>query len=89
MSSEICLGLDQSKILSSGNELNMHYVNLSIHFGCAVAKGDLFYLAEASIHIIMELYNPCCLTYSHTMTPFDALKIYSCRKHCKKRRNCL
>ena len=23
------------------------------------------------------------------MTPFDALKIYSCRKHCEKRRNCL
>ena len=33
----------------------------------------------------------CCkdLTHSHTMTPFDAPKIYSCRKHCEKRRNCL
>ena len=29
------------------------------------------------------------LTHSHSMTPFDALKIYSCRKHCEKRRNCL
>ena len=29
------------------------------------------------------------LSHSHTMTPFDSLKIYSCRKHCEKRRNCL
>ena len=28
------------------------------------------------------------LTHSHTMMPFDALKIYSCRKHCEKRRAC-
>ena len=29
------------------------------------------------------------LTHYHTMPHIDALKIYSCRKHCEKRRNCL
>ena len=29
------------------------------------------------------------LTHYHTMLHFDALKIYSCGKHCEKRRNCL
>ena len=29
------------------------------------------------------------LTHYHTMPHFDALKIYSCGKHCEKRRNCL
>ena len=29
------------------------------------------------------------LTNYHTMLHFDALKIYSCGKHCEKRRNCL
>ena len=28
------------------------------------------------------------LTHYHTMPHFDALKIYSCGKHCEKRRNC-
>ena len=29
------------------------------------------------------------LTHYHTMLHFHALKIYSCGKHCEKRRNCL
>ena len=29
------------------------------------------------------------LTHYHIMPHFDAIKIYSCRKHCEKRRNCL
>ena len=29
------------------------------------------------------------LTHYHTMLQFDTLKIYSCGKHCEKRRNCL
>ena len=29
------------------------------------------------------------LTHYHTVAHFDALKIYSCRKRCEKRRNCL
>ena len=29
------------------------------------------------------------LTHYHTMPHFEALKIYSCVKHCEKRRNCL
>ena len=29
------------------------------------------------------------LTHYHTMLYFDALKIYSCGKHCEKRRNYL
>ena len=37
----------------------------------------------------MSFYIITHLTHSHTMTPFDALTIYSCRKHCEKRRNCL
>ena len=31
----------------------------------------------------------CVFTHYHTMPHFDALKIYSCGKHCEKRRNCL
>ena len=33
--------------------------------------------------------NKTFLTYYYTMPHFDVLKIYSCRKHCKKRRNFL
>ena len=29
------------------------------------------------------------LTHYQTMPHFDALKIYSCKKHCEKKRNCL
>ena len=29
------------------------------------------------------------LTHFHTMPHFNPLKIYSCRKHCEKKRNCL
>ena len=29
------------------------------------------------------------LTHYHTIPQFEALKIYSGRKHCEKRRNCL
>ena len=29
------------------------------------------------------------LTHYHIMPHFDALKIYTCGKHCEKRRNCL
>ena len=29
------------------------------------------------------------LTHYCTMPHFDAVKIYSCGKHCEKRRNCL
>ena len=39
--------------------------------------------------LIATSYNKFSLTHHHTMPHFDALKIYSCGKHCKKRRNCL
>ena len=29
------------------------------------------------------------LTHYHKIPQFDALKIYTCGKHCEKRRNCL
>ena len=38
---------------------------------------------------ITEILLKMVLTYYHTMPHFDALKIYSCGKHCEKRRNCL
>ena len=31
----------------------------------------------------------CLLAHYHTLPHFDTLKIYSCGKHCEKRRNCL
>ena len=42
-------------------------------------------------------YSPVCLydgtayllTHNYKVPHFDALKIYSCGKHCEKRRNCL
>ena len=36
-----------------------------------------------------RLQNFVVLTHYHTMPHFDALNIYSCEKHCEKRRNCL
>ena len=40
-------------------------------------------------YLVLIFYFKCTLTYYYTMPHFDALKIYSCRKHCKKRKNCL
>ena len=34
-------------------------------------------------------FSPIILIHYHTMPHFDAPKIYSCEKHCEKRRNCL
>ena len=34
----------------------------------------------------LSFHNIICLTNYHTMPHFDALKIYSCRKHCEKRK---
>ena len=44
--------------------------------------------------LVYSRQKSCCLvkeelTHYHTMPHFDALKIYSCGKHCEKRRNCL
>ena len=38
---------------------------------------------------ITEILLKMVLTHYHTMPHFDTLKIYSCGKHCKKRRYCL
>ena len=38
---------------------------------------------------ILLTFSDFLLTYHHTMPHFDALKIYSCGKHCEKRRYCL
>ena len=38
---------------------------------------------------VLNLMSREVLTHYHTMTHFDTLKIYSCGKHCDKRRNCL
>ena len=67
--SAICFNLDQSKILSSGNELSSIF---SITYNVILSTKMKFHL----IHF-------------HTIPHFDALKIYSCGKHCEKRRNCL
>ena len=50
------------------------------------------YKAKSLQFCIILCFRGCydeILTYYHTMPHFDALKIYSCGKHCKKRRNCL
>ena len=39
--------------------------------------------------VISNVYFVGVLTHYHTMPHFDALKIYSCGKHCEKRRKCL
>ena len=39
--------------------------------------------------IVFNVQSIFYLTHYHTMPHFDALKIYSCGKLCKKRRNCL
>ena len=44
------------------------------------------YTEYASISFKLHLHS---LNNYHTIPHFDALKIYSCGKHCEKRRNCL
>ena len=39
--------------------------------------------------VVNSLQHDKILTNYHTTPHFDALKIYSCGKHCEKRRNCL
>ena len=41
---------------------------------------------ELMVHYKMDHNH---LTLYHSILHFDPLKIYSCRKHCEKRRNCL
>ena len=67
--SAICFNLDQSKILSSGNELSSIF--------------------SITYHVILSTKMKFHLIHFHTIPHFDALKIYSCGKHCEKRRNCL
>ena len=55
---------------------------------CCIQK-FLSYTAVAStpIHAFLEFFSP--LTHYHTIPHSDTLKIYSCGKHCEKRKNCL
>ena len=39
-------------------------------------------------YVTIEILVNTELTHYHTMPHFDALKMYSCGKHCEKRRNC-
>ena len=39
-------------------------------------------------HNVTEIMLRMALTLYYTIPHFDALKIYSCQKHCEKRRNC-
>ena len=47
------------------------------------------FLCENVWVIVMKYIINRILTLYHTMPHFDALKIYSCGKHCEKRTNCL
>ena len=49
---------------------------------CGLVRDKRFYFFL--LHIHRKIFNPY-----HAMSHFDALKIYSCGKHCEKRRNCL
>ena len=44
-------------------------------------------LLTVSERLMMHINS--ALTHYHTMLHFDTLKIYSCRKYCDQRRNCL
>ena len=62
----------------------------SADFKTGIIFMDRFILASANafnLDIILSLDKE--LTPYHTIPHFDALKIYSCRKPCEKRRNCL
>ena len=79
MSSAICFNLDWSEILSSGNGLmKLVYHSMSTLLLC---------LTSLFICIIPVKKHSTVMTHYHTMPHFDAPKIYSCGKHCKKRRN--
>ena len=81
MSSAICFSLDRSKILSSGNELSL---SLSPSYKpCDCEESDAVSGSDDTVWACLVL------THYHTLLHFDALKIYSHRKHYEKRRNCL
>ena len=44
---------------------------------------------DQNFHSCSVLFSKELLTHYHTMSYFNTLKIYSCGKHCEKRRNCL
>ena len=50
---------------------------------------DIKEFCEIDFVFIYRLINylPFCLTHYHTIPHSDTLKIYSCGKHCEKKRN--
>ena len=44
---------------------------------------------KSSLNSCFVFYMGLFYNTFHTMPHFNALKMYSCRKHCEKRRNCL
>ena len=62
---------------------------------CVGVKNGTVCISELRCNVFLIHINIKCtfsktgLTHYHTITRFDALKIYSCGKHCEKFRNCL
>ena len=49
---------------------------------------EILHLKASKTNLLMSLIlESRVLPHYHTIPHFDALKIYSCGKHCKKRRN--
>ena len=64
--------------------------------GDYIANASKLYKSELGDYATIPTFNnpgkdgfSILFTHYHTMPHFDALKIYSCRKHCDKRTNCL
>ena len=79
---------DLSKILSFGNELNDKFHTHIVTW--AFSQDPWWYSQNWNKQVrALQGHNSVknTLTYYNTIPHFDALKIYSCRKHCEKRRN--
>ena len=77
--------VDTIKLTLKGYSVQVYFLKWSVYVCIEVLFKAHLRTKELNMIKSLELY----LTHYHTLRHFDALKIYSCGKHCEKRRNCL
>ena len=73
-------------VLERGENIRILWEKKKLQVPVLFSCSPRAYLAQ---NVSKDLFLQCLLTHYHTMPHFDALKIYSCGKHCENRRNCL
>ena len=88
------LKLDQSKILSFGKRvkylLDISYSEVLNSRSSLITETDALRQQNAELRMLLHQYVNSKVSLLLFVVPhFDTPKIYSCGKHCEKRRNCL